>query len=143
MKLVQSSLAMNPAEKASAIDRRHLEFLVFFVLSIAIFWTPLRATSGLSWSDDRYSHLLIIPIISAFLLYLESGKIFSQPKDRGRASLWLLLGASIVYAISFTKLGANWHLTLAILSATLAWSAIFAFCYGSNALLAAASRLAS
>jgi exosortase len=129
---------MNPAEKASIIDRRHFEFLVFFVLSIAIFWTPLRAAASLSWNDDRYSHLLIIPVISGFLLYLERGKIFSQPKDRGRASLWLLLGISIVYAISFTKLGADWHLTLAILSATLAWSAIFAFCYGSNALLAAA-----
>jgi hypothetical protein len=57
---------------------------------------------------------------------LESGKIFSQSKDRGRASLWLLLGACIIYAVSFTKLGTIWRLTLAILSATLAWSAIFA-----------------
>jgi exosortase len=132
---------MNPAEKASTIDRRHLDFFVLFAISIAIFWTPLRTTASLSWNDDRYSHLLIIPVISGFLLYLESGKIFSQSKDRGRASLWLLLGACIIYAVSFTKLGTIWRLTLAILSATLAWSAIFAFCYGSRALRAAAFPL--
>jgi exosortase len=129
---------MNPAEKLAPMRRRHRAFFLLFAASLGVFWTPLRTIAGLSWSDDRYSHLLLIPAISAFLLFWERAKIFSQPKDRGSAGFLLLLGATAIYAVStFARLGGSERLALAILSAVLVWTAIFAFCYGSKALHAA------
>jgi exosortase len=81
-------------------------------------------------------------MISGFLLYFEKTRIFSQPKDRGVIGFPLLLGAAAIYALSILHgLGAGTGLALKILSAVLVWAAIFAFCYGSRALRAAAFPL--
>jgi exosortase len=129
---------MNPAEKIS-LGRRHAAFAALLAVSVALFWAPLRKIVGLSWSDDRYSHLMLIPLISACLVYWEREKIFSQPKDRGGTGFFLLLGAAVVYALAaLGPLGSNGHLALSILSVILVWAATFATCYGSRALRAAA-----
>jgi hypothetical protein len=82
----------------------HLAFALLLAISVTVFWTPLRTIAALSWSDDRYSHLLLIPMISAFLLYFERARIFSQPTDRHGAAFSLLLGAATVYALSALRL---------------------------------------
>jgi exosortase len=132
---------MNPTGKISTIHQRHLAFAALLTISIALFWRPLRTIASLSWTDGRYSHLLLIPVVSALLLYFERVKIFSLPKDRVGAGFSFLLGVAAIYAISVTRLGASERLTLAILSTVLVWIAIFAFCYGSRALRAAAFPL--
>jgi exosortase len=133
---------MNPAANVATIRKRHLAFAALLAISFIVFWAPLRTIAGLSWSDDRYSHLLLIPAITACLLYLERDKIFSQSKDRGRTGFPILLGAAAIFALSIlTRLGASERLTLAIVAAVLAWCAIFVFCYGSRSLRAAAFPL--
>jgi exosortase len=119
------------------IDQRHRAFAGLLTVSIAVFWLPLRAIGGLSLSDDRYSHLLLIPVISLVLVYFERAKIFSPPRDRSGAASWLLVVAAAIYAVSFTRLASREHLMLAMVSAVLAWVGMFAFCYGSKALRAA------
>ena len=122
--------------------QHHLAFAALLAISVGVFWVPLRTIAVLSWSDDRYSHLLLIPMISAFLLYFEKARIFSQPRERSEMGFWFLLGTAAGYALSsFSRLGAGTRLSLAILSAVLSWAAIFAFCYGSRALRAAAFPL--
>src|ERR1700730_6268872 len=87
---------MSPALNVSVIRQRHLAFALLLAVCDIVFWTPLRTIAALSWSDDRYSHLLLIPMISAFLLYFERARIFSQPTDRHGAAFSLLLGAATV-----------------------------------------------
>jgi exosortase len=119
-----------------------LAFAALLTIALAIFWTPLRTIAVLSLHEDRYSHLVLIPMISASLLYLEKARIFSQPKDGIGAGFPLLFGAAAIYALSsLARLGAGTRLSLAILSAVLTWAAIFALCYGSRALRAAAFPL--
>jgi exosortase len=132
---------MNPARKIWTIHQRHLAFAALLTISVMVFWVPLRTIAGLSWTDDRYSHLLVIPFISGVLIYFERAKIFSVPKDGRAAGFLLLVGSAAVYAVSFILPGARGCVTLAILSAVLAWAAIFALCYGSQALRAAAFPL--
>jgi exosortase len=133
---------MNRAENESTTLQRHLAFAALLTISVALFWAPLRTIAFLSWSDDRYSHLLLIPAISAVLMYFERARIFSQLKDRNATGFPLLFGAAAIYALStLARLGASTRLTLSILSAVLTWAAMFAFCYGSRALRAAAFPL--
>jgi exosortase len=81
--------------------------------------------------------------MTAVLLYVERARIFSLPKDRGIAGFSLLLGAGAAFLLSrLAPLGASERLMLAIASVVLVWTAIFAFCYGSKALRAAAFPLA-
>lgn len=134
---------VNPARNISANHRRHLTFAVLLTISAILFLTTLRTIATLSWTDDRYSHLLLIPIVSAALLYMERARIFSLPADRGIAGVPLVLGAAVAFLMSrLARLGASESLTFATLSIILVWAAIFAFCYGSKALRAAAFPLA-
>jgi len=122
--------------------QRHLPFAALLTISVTIFWTPLRTIAVLSLNEDRYSHLVLIPMISASLLYLERARIFSQPKDGIGAGFPILIGAAAIYALSgLAQMGADTRISLAILSVVLTWAAIFALCYGSRALRAAAFPL--
>lgn len=132
---------MNPASNVVAIRQRHLVFVLLLTISVAVFWTPLRTAAALSWSDGRYSHLLLIPVISAFLLYIERARIFSQPTDRRGAAFSLLLAAAVVVLSALTPLGAGNRLAVMILSAVLVWAAAFGLCYGTRVLGAAAFPL--
>jgi exosortase len=102
----------------------------------------LRTIAALAWSDDRYSHLLLIPVISAFLLYFERGRIFSQPSDRRGAGFLFLAGAAGVYALSaVSPVGAGNRRAGMILSVLLVWVGTFALCYGTTVLRAGAFPL--
>jgi hypothetical protein len=66
------------------------------LLSIVLFWCPLRQLLSLSPNDQRYSHIILIPVISAFVMYLERRKIFSRipnphAEDIGRGLLVRIL----------------------------------------------------
>lgn len=129
---------MNPSP-GNTTRLRYWVFCLLFAASLAAFWTPLRTLVQLSWSDDRYTHLALIPIISAYLLYLDRAKIFSLPRDRGGAGSLLLLGGAVIYALAMlAPLGASNRLALMILSCVMVWAGTFALCYGSRALRSAA-----
>jgi exosortase len=129
---------MNPAENGTIMRRRHVAFALLLTFSIVVFLTPLRMAARLSWTDDRYSHVLLIPLISGFILYIKRAEIFIRPKGRGAARFSLLLGAAASALSALVWLSASDRLAVLILSFVLVLAAIFAFCYGSNALRAAA-----
>jgi hypothetical protein len=54
-----------------------LWFGIFFILSLLPFWRPLNALLHLSLHDDRYSHILLIPLMSVSLVYLRRERIFA------------------------------------------------------------------
>ncbi len=117
-----------------------LWFVLFSVLSSVLFWRPLGALVGLSLRDARYSHVLLIPLISASLIHLQHRRIFA---NRGycfskAVSLWVLAIALFYLAQTrFSALNVNDRLSPIVLAIVLAWIAGFLLCYGERAFLAA------
>ena len=66
--------------------RSHAGFAAFVLVSAAVFYPFLRQLISLSLDDGRYSHIILVPVISAFVLYLGRRRIFSGarfcPKTR-------------------------------------------------------------
>ena len=126
-----------PSSSARPVLLVYLFCLAFWLLSIGTFWGPLRQLLSLSLSNDRYSHLVVIPFISACLMYWKRRDIF-----RGTAhSLWV--GIPLVLAAA----GSGWWFSLRLLSAPddyglsfvilmvlVSWVAILLLCYGVRAL---------
>jgi len=54
---------------------RWLAGLGWFLVCVAIFWQPLRSLFGLAVHSDDASHILLIPLISGWLLYLDRKEI--------------------------------------------------------------------
>ena len=102
-----------------------LPFL-FFLASIALFWAPLHQLVSLSLADQRYTHIILIPVISAFFLYLERHKIFSRIAFRPRPALPFLAASLLLYFVHFSP---NYALSAVTLAIVLFWFAGFAaFC---------------
>ena len=120
--------------------RVHSWPFILWLASIALFWAPLHQLVSLSLDDRRYSHLILIPVISAFFLYRERHKIFSRIAFRPRAALPYLAAFLALYALLALRVvhpSTDYALTLVMLAIVLVWLAGFAVCYGVHAFRAA------
>jgi len=126
-------------------SRRHAMFVAFIVISSVAFYRTLSAVIRYSLaSSDSSSHIVLIPIISFFLLYLERQRIFSVTRTSIVPGTSLaLLGILLFELINRSSIpqNGNWRLCLETLCVVLVWIAGFLFCYGFAALRAAAFPL--
>jgi exosortase len=118
----------------------HVCFLLFGVLSLIVLWTPLSMLLTLSLHDDRYSHVLIVPLISLALVFFERRTIFRGLHFSPLQSAPFFLLAGIAYWASgsaSSSLEQNDRLSLVgcVLIATCL--AGFVLCYGTKCFHAA------
>jgi exosortase len=121
--------------------RPHLLFGAFVVASVALFRVPLRELAALALSSDPYSYILLVPLISAFILYLERRKVFAGIGTHPyRAAGARLAGTLVIYgclAMGVATPPAEYVLSIKVVSILSVWVAAFSFCYGNPALKAA------
>ena len=61
------------------VDRRRFLFYgIWLVLSVVFFWKPCVALVRFSLANDNASHVVLIPFMSAGLMYIERRQIFRQ-----------------------------------------------------------------
>jgi exosortase len=126
-------------------SRKHAMFVAFIIISSLTFYKTISAVIRYSLaSSDSSSHIVLIPIISLFLLYLERQKIFTITRTSILPGAGLALLGIVFYSLVnrslFLKTG-NWQLCLETLCVVLIWIAGFLLCYGFAALRAAAFPL--
>ncbi len=113
----------------------------WIVLSSLLFLKPVVAVVRLSLSQDDGSYLVIIPFISAAVLYLERQKIFQHTSiDKMLGGTFLLLaGLAVLISSHLGKSNPLLGLQLSgwILALVLFWVSGFAFLFGRAALRAA------
>jgi exosortase len=117
------------------LTTHHLWFVCFSVLALVTFWAPLGTLVSVSLQDDRYSHVLLIPIISASLVYLERRAVFSSPRYCLSIGAPLLAGGVAFFSFAQTRLftvNPIDHLSIVVLAIVLVWMAGFVLCYGTR-----------
>jgi exosortase len=124
--------------------RRHRSFVAILAISGLVFYKTLGALWTYSRNDDSSSHIVLVPLIAFFLLYVERERIFAITSTSAGPGITLALGGMILYALAFRSpfpQEGNWSLSLATLSIVLVWIGGFLICYGFVALRAAAFPL--
>jgi exosortase len=94
---------------------------------------PLHQLVSLSLDDQRYSHIILIPVIGAFFLYRERHQIFPRIASPSWAGLPFLAAALAVYgllALRVVLAPPNYALSITALAIVLVWAAGFAVLYG-------------
>jgi exosortase len=122
------------------MPRPHTLFAAFALASLALFWVPLNQLVSLSLDDQRYSHIILIPVLSAFFFYRERHQIFSRIAFRPWPGLPFLAAALALYgllALRVVNPSPNYTLSITMLAVVLAWLAGFVVSYGVPAAKAA------
>lgn len=107
--------------------------MTFVVLSGLIFYNTMTALVKYSLQDESSSHIILIPLISFFLLYIERQTVFSITRASIATGIGLALGGLILDWLAgrspFPQDG-NWPLSLETLALVLVWIGGFVLFYG-------------
>jgi exosortase len=127
-------------------NRELLLLAVFIAASIPPYWTALRELVLLVWNDAGYSHIMIVPLVSAWFLWNCRGDLKPVAGDRAsRIAAALAIGLGVAGFASGWVLsvrGSTWYLAVWILSLLCMWIGGFALTFGSHGLRSAAFPLA-
>src|SRR5580658_3276716 len=80
---------------------RHAYFLVFILVSILASWKTFSSLIVFSLHHEFSSHVILIPFISAYLLYIERNRIFRSIQTSFLAGGALALAALGIYWLTF------------------------------------------
>lgn len=114
------------------------------VLSFGLFWTDLSTLVSKALKNDYYSHILVIPGISAFFIYrIMRNKIFQNVRYCLKGGALPFGFAAVLYwfAQRHSPLSASGYFSLTILAIVLFWMAGFLTVYGPPAFRVAAFPL--
>jgi exosortase len=121
-------------ERSSA---RWLGFGFWIALSLVLFARPLGWMIHFALQNDDASHILLIPLICAWVIYLERRTIFHRLSSDIPSAVFLFFVAAFFYAWT-TQSGADWTLASKLtgyaLALVLLWISGFALFFGRPAL---------
>ena len=117
---------------------QNIWFLGLLVSATIIFIKPLAVVIGGSFSEDQYSQMLVIPPLSAALIYLEQKSIFSQISFTRLAAVFFAIFIALFVALSLLNggMGPSVYISLSILLFSGCCITAFWFSYGSKAVWA-------
>jgi exosortase len=144
MRAVNTSVAAETQRVPAGIPR-HAAFLSLVAVTTAWFWGPLTTVVNLSLryeEYEHYSHIIMIPVISLFLIYLRRDTIFSVVDPGPRAGVIVMITAFIAswwpWIVRLDEANA-W--TIAIGSLVAMVIGAFIVCYGMRTFRSAAFPL--
>jgi len=112
--------------------RRNIEFALLIAFSLAFSWAPLVKTFRLAWTNEAYTHIVLIIPLSLALIYFDS-KTARPVIEPGRHSGLVLLAVALAVAC-FARwggaLGPDMRLTLSMVATVLWWVASVLFSFG-------------
>jgi len=116
--------------------KQRLTFLAFCLAAAVVAWKPLATTFSLAWTDERYTHiLLILPVIAA-LTYLEWPwpESFSFANLRLAAPLIIVsLSLAALTIFRFASSPADDRIALSMLALVTFWIGAFVLCFSRSA----------
>jgi len=123
---------------AGPLSPASLRFALLLALSIPVFWSPLWTLANYSLRTgqhgyDKYSHALLIPLISAALVWRERNRAFLRVESSYRVGGLLFIAALALDTLTPRIVGpqaTDSALALQLLGLVLFWVAAFVACYG-------------
>jgi exosortase len=128
-------LKLTGVQKRNSV--RWLAYGLWIAASMVLFARPLGSMIHFALQNDDASHILLIPVISAWVIYLERRNVFYRLFSDIPSAVFLFFVATFFYAWT-TWSSANWtapsNLTGYVLALVLFWISGFALFFGRPAL---------
>jgi len=118
---------------AKLMSGRNALFLLFVVVSMLMFYDPMKLLVQSSFDNELYSHILLIPFVSMYLIYADREKIFRKSATSAFPGSLLILAGMVFYVLGKTfgiDLQPNDFLSVMTFAAVLSWFGGFILFYG-------------
>ena len=112
-------------------------FALLVGVMLVAFATPLSRLIRFALQHEQYSHIILVPLVSAALFLLERKGIFSHVETRWGMGLGLLVAGAVFHWLGLRHAASsseNDRLAIAIFSALVIGVGGFVLCYGMRAL---------
>lgn len=119
-----------------AMDRRTLIFIFLTLPAVAVAYGPLKELLSNPVRSDYYSHILLIPLVSGFLIYRKRNRIFADAEYSLEKGFFVLMTGIIIYIAGLMlqdRLNNNDYTSIIMLSAIVFWIGGFLTTYGTTA----------
>lgn len=133
----QSSIDRGESSLQASLSRRLPRYLGWILASCLLFLYPLKAFVSYSLSNENASHLILIPVISAWVVFLERDRIFKALGSDAFVGSLSLAAAALVALAAFSmgsRSSTLNQLSVYIFALLLVWVAGFAFFFGRQSL---------
>jgi len=127
-----------------AMRQRSVLFAIFLGALLSLCFSHLHQLTLYSLSQDHYSHIVLIPFVSLYLLYINRGNMFSKVHYSTRTGITLVVAGILIYLGTLSwgqQLNQNDYLCLTMVSFLAALLGGFISCYGISAARAASFPL--
>ena len=128
----------------TAMRQRSVLFAVFLAALLLLFFSHLHQLILFSFSQEHYSHFVLIPFVSLYLLYMDRGTIFSRIHYSTGTGITLVVAGILIYLVTLSwgqQLNQNDYLCLMMISFLASLLGAFIACYGASAARAASFPL--
>src|SRR3990170_1852385 len=123
----------NPMVITRQMTGRNMLFLLFMGLSILMFYDPMKLLMESSLGNELYSHIILIPLVSIYLIYTGRREIF-QEYVASVIPGSILIVAGVVFSFVGrglgTELDQNDFLSVTTFATILCWIGGFILFYG-------------
>ena len=126
------------------VTKAHLAFGMFLFLSTILCWRTLGALIAYSLHHESASHIILIPLVSAYLLFTERRMIFTSVRPSVAVGMaMIIIGATFYWTVNrgVLLLQQDESLSAATLAIVLVWTGGFLASYGRTTTRAAAFPL--
>jgi exosortase len=123
----------NPMVMARQMTGRNALFLLFVGLSTMMFYAPMKLLVESSLDNELYSHIILIPLVSIYLIYIGRREIFQENGNSVFPGATLVVTGIALYLIGKrfgTELDQNDFLSVVVFAAVLCWIGGFILFYG-------------
>jgi exosortase C (VPDSG-CTERM-specific) len=109
---------IGPANRGAVMTRRFAGWCIYLVILCGAFNLPLREFGTYARHSDVHSYVLLIPFVTAYLIYIRWKQLSRELRSSwGYALLLAAAGTGALFAsLHFTELGQNDYMTLIALS---------------------------
>jgi exosortase len=104
--------------------------LLLLVAAVAWFWQPLVLLFSLTQQQEHYSHIVLIPCLSLYLLFLDRKEIFASKEWSPWLGFVLIGLGALGYWSADAMIFAPDQLSMTILALVMMWWGIFVSCFG-------------
>ena len=115
------------------MDKRFLAFAGFTLAALALVFEPLRDLMGSTSRSEFYSHIILIPLVTGYLVYTKKKELLGNPCPSHALGGILAAGGAALYLLGVTQganLSENDLVALWVFSAVVFWTGGFILLYG-------------